>query len=168
VNIELWRVKRCCKLSHSKSRYIDIHYKQATELACNLARFTASERWPTGSKRGPETKKSKYILEYLKQKTWLVNGLTTHMFMRKLRFFQSFLLIKSVSSDSYTSCSCSAICQVSQQTAKMFPIPQILLLRQNSCDGYLKHFKQNVLGRLKIKIQVFKFEDFSIIKFKFF
>jgi len=38
----------------------------------------------------------------------------------------------------------------------------------NAVDGYLKQFKQNELGRLKMKIQIFKFEDFSIMKFKFF
>jgi hypothetical protein len=50
---------------------------------------------------------------------------------------------------------------------KFFLLPQTILLQLNAGDGYLKHFKQNVLGRFKMKIQVFMSEDFSIIKFKF-
>jgi len=48
-----------------------------------------------------------------------------------------------------------------------FFLPQTILLQLNAGERYLKQFKQNELGRLKMKIQVFKFEDFCIMKFEF-
>jgi len=56
---------------------------------------------------------------------------------------------------------------VGEYIAKVFLLPQTILLQLNAGDGYLKHFKQNELLRLKMKIQVFKFEGFSIMKFEF-